>query len=127
MQLCLVLLNNLCYKNVSAFYTLTRCINLKEFIHSCSLLTGVNVPIEAFKLLIILDDFNGEVSQAVILKFIKLTFESIMEAFNTRNYTQLQHTNAFFLDVFEQRVYFNSFMNSDYENLFIKLLQVNIN
>lgn len=124
LPLSLALLNNLCYKNLPALYTLTRCVDLKDFVRSCSALRGPKTAIYVCKLLIILEDFNGKVPETVIFKLIEHTFESVTEALQARNSTFLQHSNKFFVDVFNQRSYLNYFLNFNYENKTERLTNV---
>lgn len=100
--LSLGVLVNLCYKNLPAIYTLTRCIDMKQFVRICMPLQGTQIEVHVCKLLIILDYLNGKVPEDTILKLIKVTFKTMVEAFNTSDSILLKHIVEFFLDVMKQ-------------------------
>lgn len=54
------------------------------------------------KLLIILDYLNGKVPENTILKLIKVTFKSMIEAFKASDSILLRQIVEFFLDVLKQ-------------------------
>ncbi|KAK5641431.1 hypothetical protein RI129_009978 [Pyrocoelia pectoralis] len=126
LTLSLGVLVNLCYKNVPAVYTLSRCIDIKKFIRFCMPLKGLNVEIHVCKLLIILDYMNGNVPEGVVLKSIEVTFKSLMEAFKAKDYISLQHVAEFSLDMWNNKCHskvllnFNSF-DTEVDGLLLEL------
>lgn len=53
-------------------------------------------------MLIILDYLNGKVPESTILKLIKVTFKTMIEAFKASDSILLRHIVEFFLDVLNQ-------------------------
>lgn len=67
------------------------------------MLQGSNIEVHIFKLLIILENINGEVPKKDILKFIVATFESVASALKNRDVVLLRHVVDFFIDVKNQQ------------------------
>ncbi|KAB0793288.1 hypothetical protein PPYR_12908 [Photinus pyralis] len=121
--LSLAVLVNLCYKNLPAVYTLSRCVDIKKFLRTCLLLQGVRIEVHVCKLSIILDYMSGTIPEGVILKLVEVTFRSLTEAFKARDSILLRHIVEFFLDVWDQRRHgdvLNDF--STYDEEFEKIL-----
>ncbi|GJQ81759.1 hypothetical protein Trydic_g306 [Trypoxylus dichotomus] len=98
-SLSLGVLVNLCYKNLPAIYTLTKCVDIKSFIRATSALEGIEVEVHVCKLLIILDHMYGKVPLESLIKLTEVTFKSMIEAFKARNSILLRHIIEFFLDI----------------------------
>ncbi|KAF5292723.1 hypothetical protein FQR65_LT11191 [Abscondita terminalis] len=116
--LSLSILVNLCYKNLPAVYTLSRCVDLKKFIRICMPLKGVNIEIHVCKLLIILDYLNGKVPEGVFLKLTEVTFKSLIDAYKARDSILLRQITEFFFDIWNQNDHnkvLQSFSNYDSE------------
>ncbi|KAB0793304.1 hypothetical protein PPYR_12924 [Photinus pyralis] len=124
--LSLAVLVNLCYKNVPAVYTLSRCIDIKKFIRFCLPLKGLKVEVHVCKLLIILDYMNGKVPEDVVLKSIEVTFKSLIEAFRAKDYILLRHVAEFCLDMWDNNCHSRTLLNfngydGDVESLLVEL------
>lgn len=63
---------------------------------------GTEIEVHVCKLLIILDYLNGKVPESTILKLIKVTFKTMIEAFKACDSILLRHIVEFFLDVLKQ-------------------------
>ncbi|KAF5292722.1 hypothetical protein FQR65_LT11190 [Abscondita terminalis] len=114
--LSLAVLVNLCYKNLPAVYTLSRCVDIKKFIRICTPLKGLKIEVNVCKLLIILDYMNGKVPEEAFLKLIEVTFKSLIEAFKARDSILLRHVVEFFLDMWDQNNYVKVLQNyTDYD------------
>lgn len=66
------------------------------------MLQGAEIEVHVCKLLIILDYLNGKVPESTILKLIKVTFKTMIEAFKASDSILLRHIVEFFLDVLKQ-------------------------
>lgn len=93
------ILVNLCYKNFPAFYTLSRCVDIKKFMRICMCLQGIKTEAHVCKFLIIMDYFNGQVTKEALLKMTQVTFRLTIEAFNVSDAILLRHTVEFFLTI----------------------------
>lgn len=100
--LSLGVLVNLCYKNLSAIYTLIRYVDIKTFLRTCMPLKGTEVEVHICKLLIILDYKSGIVPEEALRKLVEVTFKSITEAYKEKNSILLRHVVEFFLDIKKQ-------------------------
>ncbi|KAK4873864.1 hypothetical protein RN001_013224 [Aquatica leii] len=111
--LSLAVLVNLCYKNLPAVYTLSRCVDIKKFVHLCIPLKGLKIEVHVCKLLIILDYMNGKVPEGAFLKLIGVTFKSLIEAFKARDSILLRHIVEFFLDMWDHNNHGGVLQNFD--------------
>ncbi|XP_018319002.1 uncharacterized protein LOC108732610 isoform X2 [Agrilus planipennis] len=116
--LSLGILVNLCYKNLPAIYTLSRCVDIKKFVRMCVPLQGVKIEVHVCKLLIILEYMNGQVPKAAFLKLMEVTFKSLTEAYKARDPILLRHVVEFFLDVSQQGNHMDVILS--YENFAIE-------
>ncbi|XP_044272834.1 uncharacterized protein LOC123016480 [Tribolium madens] len=96
------ILVNLCYKNLSAIYTLFGNVDVKKILQICSLMRGPTIEIHTCKMLIFLDYLNGDIPENILLKITNVTFESVVEAFRIRDSILLRQIVEFFLDVGKQ-------------------------
>ncbi|XP_022915761.2 protein CIP2A homolog L [Onthophagus taurus] len=124
MSLSLGVLVNLCYKNLPALYTLSRCVDIKEFIRYLMSLKGAKLEVHICKLLIICDNLNGKIPEESLLHLTSLTFKSTREAFIEKDIILLRHTVEFFLDIKIQSNQVNFLLSFEpYENELETLLK----
>nr|CAH7760393.1 unnamed protein product [Callosobruchus chinensis] len=97
--LSLGVLVNLCYKNLPAVYTFSRCVDSKKFLRFCLPLRGPLVEVHVCKLMIIIDSSQNEIQKKTLLKLIEPTFISIEEALNKNDPVMLRLVIDFFIDV----------------------------
>ncbi|XP_069688459.1 protein CIP2A homolog L isoform X2 [Periplaneta americana] len=99
--LSLGVLVNLCYKNLPAVYTLMRSVDSKQFLRTILKLQNDNIStrVQVCKLLIILEQFSGEIADTDILNFVNVTFSTVGDAFKASDVFLLKHMVDFFKDV----------------------------
>ncbi|KAK9887752.1 hypothetical protein WA026_000067 [Henosepilachna vigintioctopunctata] len=100
--LSLGVLVNLCYKNLSAIYTLTSNVDMKRLIRTCLTMKGPILEAHACKLLIICDHINEVGPATNLLKLVNITFSSMKCAFNDRDHILLRQLVEFYIDVKKQ-------------------------
>nr|CAI5859097.1 unnamed protein product [Callosobruchus analis] len=111
--LSLGVLVNLCYKNLPAVYTFSRCVDSKRFLRFCLPLRGPLVEVHVCKLMIIIDSSQNEIQKKTLLKLIEPTFISIEEALNKNDPVMLRLVIDFFIDVIgnDNAVIFKEYKN----------------
>ncbi|KAF5306252.1 hypothetical protein FQA39_LY08950 [Lamprigera yunnana] len=124
--LSLAVLVNICYKNLPAVYTLSRCVDIKKFVRTCLQLNGVKIEVYVCKLVIILDYMSGKVPEGAYLKLIEVTFKSLIEAFKARDPILLRHVVEFFLDMWNENNHSQILLNfnnydSEIDNLITEM------
>ena len=102
--LSLEVLVNYCYKNLSAVYTLRQTVNVKELIKMLLKLqyhhyVDINTGVQCFKLLIILEPTNTNISEKSIMYFASLTFVHLRTVMRKKDVLLLRHDVDFFNDV----------------------------
>ncbi|XP_063915878.1 uncharacterized protein LOC135131937 isoform X2 [Zophobas morio] len=118
------ILVNLCYKNLPAIYTLLGNVDVKKILQICSAMSGPTIEIHTCKLLIFLDYMNGDIPDNILLKVIKVTFESVIEAYRIRDSILLRQVVEFFLDMGKQNSLENLVKNERYDQQLAALLDI---
>ncbi|XP_017785577.1 PREDICTED: uncharacterized protein LOC108568798 [Nicrophorus vespilloides] len=118
-SLSLGVLVNLCYKNLPAIYTLTRCMDIKKFLRVCNRLEGAMYKINVCKLMIILDrsDIYEPVPEETFVKLISATFQSVLDTLRVQDAILMRSIVEFFLDVKQQ----NNGSDSNILNIFTNI------
>ncbi|XP_060521990.1 uncharacterized protein LOC132699350 [Cylas formicarius] len=96
--LSLAVLVNLCYKNITAIYTLQRNVDLKKFVRICLSLKGPIVEVYVCQIAIILETISCYIPCEIMPKFIDSTFIAIKDAFTHRDIVLLRQVVEFFVD-----------------------------
>lgn len=91
---------NVCYKNLSAVYTLMRTVDAKTFLRTLLKIhsKNVNMRVQCCKLIIIMESTNNSIPAGHILEFVAMTFSSIVTALKDRDVLLLRHIVDFFVD-----------------------------
>ncbi|EFA07883.1 hypothetical protein TcasGA2_TC005457 [Tribolium castaneum] len=118
------ILVNLCYKNLSAIYTLFGNVDVKKILQICSLMRGPTIEIHTCKMLIFLDYLNGDIPENILLKITNVTFESVVEAFRIRDSILLRQIVEFFLDVGKQNTLSVLVQSQDYSKQLTAVLDI---
>ncbi|XP_056635811.1 uncharacterized protein LOC130444604 [Diorhabda sublineata] len=97
--LSLSVLVNLCFKNISVMYTLSRIVDIKKFLRFCLPLQGPLIEIHVCKLMIILNHLNDDIPKNTLLHLVSPTFNSMQESLAKNDAVMLRSVVDFFVDI----------------------------
>lgn len=72
----------------------------------------------------ILEHVNGEIPDDLILNFINVTFNSIIEAFTANDVVKMRHTAEFFIDVKNRGNQNNELTHFNYHPEILRIINV---
>ncbi|RZF34536.1 hypothetical protein LSTR_LSTR013250 [Laodelphax striatellus] len=130
-SLSLGVLVNLCFNNPPAIYTLKGSIEVKNLVQAILALprNNLDIRVQAYRLLFILREIQGELPDDEILPAIKWTFKRLQESFQARSCYTMKHIVDCFRDIqsstnFTKVLHTHQSFKQDVDNL-IKLLENN--
>lgn len=97
--LSLSVLVNLCFKNISVMYTLSRIVDIKNFLRFCLPLQGPLIEIHVCKLMIILNHLHDDIPKNTLLHLVPPTFNSMQESLAKNDAVMLRSVVDFFVDM----------------------------